>query len=92
MNGRGKDVTYTLVLPDGTRRDLLKLYMWEDDWEPSYHLKTPIAAPKGSRLEVVAHFDNSAANENNPDPKQRVRHGDETMDAFFEYTLDGQRP
>ena len=92
MNGRGKDVTYTLVLPDGTRRDLLKLFMWEDDWEPSYHLKTPIAAPKGSRLEVVVHFDNSAANENNPDPKKRVRYGEETMDAFFEYTVDAERP
>ncbi len=91
MNGRGKDITYTLILPDGSRRDLLKLFIWEDDWEPSYHLKTPVAAPKGSRLEAVAHFDNSAANENNPDPKQRVRYDEETMDAYFEYTVDSQR-
>jgi hypothetical protein len=91
MYQRGKDVTYTLTLPDGTSRVLLKTVRWEDDWQPSYLLKTPVAAPKGSTLVVLGRFDNTSGNENNPDPKQRIVYPNEVMDGFFEYTIDGGR-
>ncbi|MGH9935449.1 MAG: hypothetical protein ACREAM_04330 [Blastocatellia bacterium] len=62
--------------------------------ELSYTLKEPLAAPKGSRLEVVAHYDNSSKNKYNPDPTARVRYGEQTWDemlaGYFEYTLDSQ--
>jgi hypothetical protein len=90
MNERGKDITYTLVRPDGSRQVLLRVPKFSYAWVFTYVLAEPIAAPKGSRLETLAHFDNSAANRNNPDPTARVKFGPEILNAYFEYTLDGQ--
>ena len=54
-------------------------------WEPGKKL-----LPKGTRLECVAHFDNSPFNPYNPDPKATVRNGPQThhemMYGFFFYT------
>ena len=90
MNERGKDITYTLVRPDGTRQVLLRVPKFSYAWVFTYVLAEPVAAPKGSRLETIAHFDNSAANRHNPDPTARVRFGVEILNAYFEYTLDAQ--
>lgn len=91
MNERGKDYMYTLVYPDGTSRILLKVSRFDDGWQPAYLLKAPIAAPKGSRIETIAHYDNSAANKRNPDPSRRVPYGPEIMNGYFDYTVDAQR-
>ncbi len=90
MNERGKDFSYTLMLPDGTSRVLLSVPAWNIDWVFTYTLKEPVAAPKGSRLETLAHFDNSAGNKANPDPTARVKYGPEIMNGYFEYTRDAQ--
>jgi mono/diheme cytochrome c family protein len=92
MNERGKDYRYTLVYPDGRSVVLLSVPRFNPDWQPSYVLKEAIAAPKGSRLETVAHFDNSAANRRNPDPTQRVVFGPEIMNGYFDFTVDAHRP
>lgn len=92
MNERGKDYRYTLVTPDGRAQVLLSVPAFNPDWQPSYVLKTPIAAPKGSRLETIAHWDNSAANRHNPDPSQRVVFGPEIMNGYFDYTVDAHTP
>ena len=92
MNERGKDFRYTLVYPDGRSVVLLSVPRFNPDWQPSYVLKQAIAAPKGSRLETVAHFDNSAANKHNPDATQRVVFGPEIMNGYFDYTVDGHTP
>ena len=46
--------------------------------------------PKGTRIECVAHYDNSSFNPYNPDPKATVRDGPQThhemMFGFFFYT------
>ena len=45
---------------------------------------------RGTKLECVAHFDNSAFNPYNPDPRATVRNGPQThhemMVGFFFYT------
>lgn len=92
MNERGKDFRYTLVAPDGRAVVLLSVPRFNPDWQPSYVLKTPIAAPKGTRLETVAHWDNSAANRHNPDPSQRIGFGPEIMNGYFDYTVDADVP
>lgn len=92
MNERGKDYRYTLIHPDGRAVVLLSVPKFNPDWQPSYVLKTAIAAPKGSRLETVAHFDNSAANRRNPDPTQRVVFGPEIMNGYFDFTVDAHTP
>jgi hypothetical protein len=60
----------------------------------TYFFREPIAAPKGSKLEILAHHDNSANNKFNPDPTKEVRWGEQTWDemmiGYFDYTLDKQ--
>lgn len=90
MNERGKDYRYTLTYPDGRSVVLLSVPKFNPDWQPSYVFKQAIAAPKGSKLETLAHYDNSAANRSNPDPSQRVVFGPEIMNGYFDYTLDSQ--
>ena len=91
MNERGKDYKYTLVYPDGRSVVLLSIPKFNPDWQPSYLLKTAIAAPKGSRLESIAHYDNSPNNKWNPDPTARVVYGPEIMNGYVDYTIDSQR-
>ena len=92
MFARGKDVTYTAIYPDGRREVLLKVSRFRQRWQLDYHLVEPKALPKGSKLVVTAHFDNSSANRLNPDPKAVVHFGeqlsDEVMSGYFDYTIE----
>jgi hypothetical protein len=94
MHLRGKDFIYRLVLPDGTTQTLLSVPRYDFNWQTRYEFAEPIAAPKGSRLECVAHFDNSTKNKWNPDATKAVRWGQQTweemMIGFVGFTLDNQ--
>ena len=94
MHFRGKDFDYRLVYPDGTSKILLSVPRWDFNWQMTYFFKEPVAAPKGSRLECVAHYDNSTKNKFNPDPTQLVSWGpqtwDEMMIGYLDYTIDKQ--
>lgn len=94
MHMRGKDFLYRLVYPDGTSRVLLSVPRWDFNWQLTYVFKEEVAAPKGSRLECVAHYDNSPQNKFNPDPTKLVKWGpqtwDEMMIGYLDYTLDKQ--
>jgi len=39
--------------------------------------------PKGTTLEVIAHFDNSPNNKSNPDPNAVVRWGNQTWEEMM---------
>jgi hypothetical protein len=43
----------------------------------------PVPLPAGTTIECVAHFDNSACNPANPDPKKTVRWGDRTWEDMM---------
>jgi hypothetical protein len=90
MHLRGKDAKYTLVYPDGTTKPLLQV-KYDFNWQLNYHFAEPLRVPKGSRIDVVMHFDNSTANKYNPDPNQTVRWGDQSWEemsiGWFEYTV-----
>ncbi|MGD1093185.1 MAG: hypothetical protein ABSB35_14485 [Bryobacteraceae bacterium] len=43
----------------------------------------PIHVPKGAKLQVTAHFDNSANNRFNPNPKRDVWWGDQTWEEMM---------
>jgi hypothetical protein len=94
MHVRGKDFKYTLVYPDGTSKVLLSVPRFDFGWQLTYVFKEEVAAPKGSRLDVVAHHDNSPKNKFNPDPTKEVRWGDQTWDemmiGYLDYTVDKQ--
>jgi hypothetical protein len=94
MHFRGKDIKFTLVYPDGTSKVLLSVPRWDFGWQLTYFLTEPVAAPKGSHIDCVAHFDNSANNKFNPDPTKQVTWGEQTWDemmiGYLDYTIDGQ--
>jgi len=95
MHFRGKDFTYTAVYPDGNSEVLLSVPKYDFNWQLTYVLEKPLALPKGTRLDCVAHFDNSTANKFNPDPTKEVRWGDQTweemMIGWFSFTRDAEQ-
>jgi mono/diheme cytochrome c family protein len=95
MHLRGKDFQFRLMLANGDSKILLAVPRYDFNWQTRYELAEPIAAPKGSRIDCIAHFDNSTANKSNPDPRKVVRWGDQTWDemmiGFVEFTLDHQQ-
>lgn len=91
MHLRGKDMTYVLTFPNGKREILLNVPRYDFNWQWIYHLQKPIDVPKGSRLEVLAHWDNSHSNPNNPDSSRSVEFGEgsdwEMLIGFFDYVV-----
>jgi hypothetical protein len=85
MHWLGKDFTFWAVLPDEkkTRVPLIRIDRWDFNWQGTYRFAEPVRLPKGSILEIEAHFDNSADNPSNPsDPPRTVRWGDGTNDEM----------
>jgi hypothetical protein len=92
MHLRGKDMTYKLVFPDGKEQVILNVPRYDFNWQLGYELVEPIKVPKGTKLIVVAHYDNSANNKFNPDPNRTVYMGnmtwEEMFSPFFAITVD----
>jgi len=91
MHKRGKDMRYEVVYPDGRRETLLYVPHYSFNWQSMYRFEKPLEIPKGSKLIVTAHYDNSAKNKFNPDPTKAVRWGDPTYDemmiGYIDYVL-----
>jgi hypothetical protein len=69
----------TAYRPDGSEEILLWTRGYQFDWQPTYYLKRAALLPKGTRIEVIAYFDNSDNNRNNPnDPPKALRWRDLT--------------
>jgi hypothetical protein len=64
----------TAYRPDGSEEVLIWTRRYQFDWEPTYFFRQLVALPKGTRVEVVAYFDNSEENQKNPnDPPRPIR-------------------
>jgi hypothetical protein len=87
MHTRGKDMSIVAHFPDGKRQELLYSH-YDFNWQEAYILPDPLLLPAGTRLECIGHFDNSAANPNNPDPKAAVRWGDQTFQEMMVGYID----
>jgi hypothetical protein len=83
MHLRGKDFVYRAVFPDGTSQILLSVPKYDFSWQTYYVAKEPLAVPKGTRIECLAHYDNSTNNKYNPDPTKAVRWGDQTWEEMM---------
>ena len=79
---RGKSWEYRLIYPDGRSEVVLAVPKYDFNWQTYYVFTTPLAVPKGSRLEATAHYDNSVNNPSNPDPKTEVHWGDQTWEEM----------
>jgi mono/diheme cytochrome c family protein len=83
MHVRGKDFTYIVTYPDGRSETILHVPKYDFDWQLTYELKEPLLLPRGTKLECVAHFDNSTRNKFNPDPTREVRWGEQTWEEMM---------
>jgi hypothetical protein len=73
----------TAYRPDGTQEILIWVRGYQYDWRTTYYYKQPVILSKGTRVEVVAYFDNSDANRNNPNsPPKQVRWPDLSPDPL----------
>ena len=88
MHVRGKSMEYRATYPDGRSEVLLNVPKYDFNWQLSYCLKKPKKLPKGTQLEITAHYDNSANNPANPDPKQEVRWGEQTWEEMLAAFVD----
>lgn len=95
MHLLGRDMTLTVTYPDGKAQDLVKIDDWDFAWQNTYYFTKPLDLPKGSAVNLVAHFDNSASNARNPNsPPKDVSWGEATTDemciGFIAVTKKGQ--
>lgn len=97
---RGKRWKYEAIYPDGRREIVLSVPRYDFNWQTYYELATPMVMPKGTRLIATAHYDNSAANPDNPDATSDVRWGEQTWEemqytglllSFVNAAADGSR-
>jgi hypothetical protein len=92
---RGKSWEYRLIYPDGRKEVVLSVPKYDFNWQTYYVYTKPLTVPKGARLEATAHYDNSAANPWNPDPKVTVRWGEQTWNEMqysgITYAVQGEQ-
>jgi hypothetical protein len=92
MHLRGKDMTFQLIYPNG-KKEIVLSARFNFHWQLGYELEKPIHVPKGTKLVVTAHHDNSRNNPVNPDATKPVDWGDltsqEMMVPWFGVIVDG---
>ncbi len=92
MHVRGKDFQFRAIYPTGESEILLKVAKYDFHWQLNYYLKEPKLLPKGTIVEVVGHFDNSANNPDNPNPNLDIHYGEQTFEemlhGFLEVAVD----
>jgi hypothetical protein len=92
MHLRGKDMTYHLIYPDGRDEIVLSVPHYDFNWQVVYNPATPVRIPKGAKIHVEAHYNNSTSNKFNPNPNRTVYPGtmtwEEMMSPFFGVIVD----
>jgi hypothetical protein len=81
MHLRGKDFELRIVSPTKEVRTVLK-GDWNFEWQIGYQYAQPIELAKGSKIQLVSHFDNSPANRHNPDPAKKIIWGPQNWDEM----------
>jgi hypothetical protein len=77
---RGKSARYTLIYPDGREEIVLDIPKYDFNWQLTY--RTSLNIPKGSRMQVQFHYDNSVNNKYNPNPNQWVYYGGQSWEEM----------
>jgi mono/diheme cytochrome c family protein len=84
MHLRGKGMSMEAIYPDGKREMLSQVTNFNFNWHNMYIYDDDAAPllPKGTILHLLAWYDNTKANKDNPDPDQWVGWGDRTVDEM----------
>ncbi len=97
MHLLGRQMKADAELPSGKKIPLIYIKDWDFNWQMNYVFQEPIKLPKGTKIIIEAHYDNSPTNPKNPSrPPKRVTWGEQTTDEMFlllgAVTWDGGTP
>ena len=81
MHVRGKDMAFHFEYPDGRKETILSVPNYDFNWQLWY--ETSVKIPKGTKMTVTAHYDNSVNNKYNPDPNRTVYWGDQSWEEMM---------
>jgi hypothetical protein len=86
----------TATYPDATVRPLIHIDDWDFHWQGNYTFAKPVPIPSGTRIDMVAVFDNSAESRRQPSkPPRAVSWGEGTADemaiVFVGVTVDREQ-
>jgi hypothetical protein len=96
MHLLGREMKVTATYPDGTVKPLIHIDDWDFNWQGNYTFAKPVPLPAGTRIDMVAVFDNSTENLRQPSrPPRPVSWGEGTTDemaiVFIGFTADAER-
>jgi hypothetical protein len=83
MHLRGKAMDMRAVYPTGESETLFHVPNYDFNWQTNFYFAAPKLLPRGTKLEVIGTWDNSANNRFNPDPSAEVRWGDQTWEEML---------
>ena len=83
LHMRGKDMEIKLTYPTGESRTLVSVPRFSYLWQTIYVQQEAIELPKGTRIDVYAHWDNSPNNPHLADSTKTVRWGDQSWDEML---------
>ena len=96
MHYRGKDARFEIQRPGERAETLLFVPRYDFNWQLKYQLQDPGLRPKGTRLIITFHYDNSPKNRSNPDPSRTIRWGEpseeEMMSGWIDYIEASPKP
>jgi tetratricopeptide (TPR) repeat protein len=79
----GKLLEAWATLPDRSKKWLIRIPAWDQNWQAVFYYREPLFLPKDSVIHMRYHYDNSAANPRNPNhPPKRVRAGNQASDEM----------
>ena len=91
----GHNMRVDATLPDNSTKQIVNVPDWDFNWQTSYEFKEPLKLPAGTKISLLAHYNNSTGNLRNPNavPKE-IHWGEQTTDemciAFISYTEDDE--
>jgi hypothetical protein len=96
MHNLGKEMKVWASLPDDRAVPIVWIPEYDMHWQQIYELNKPLALPEGSYINLIAYYDNSADNPENPYDKPRTnrfgqRADDEMCYFYYYYTINAEQ-
>jgi hypothetical protein len=88
MHYRGRDARFEIQRPGQPPETLLFVPKYDFNWQLKYQLQDPVFVPKGTRLILTFHYDNSQNNRLNPDPSRMIRWGEPSQEEMMSGWID----
>ncbi len=83
MHLLGRQAMLEAWLPNGDRKQLIRIDDWDFHWQGNYIFNDPVLLPAGTLVVLTATYDNSINNPRNPNnPPVLVRWGERTVDEM----------